>query len=102
MAKIVWTQEAEQWLLKIHDYIAQDKPATTLKVVKSIYARAQILEHLTDTANGHETTMTGDGAVSPLEAWQRSPHTLGIPGRGDRLTMNLTRFPQKRTGALAG
>jgi len=46
LAKIVWTQEAERWLLKIHDYIAQDKPAIALKVVESIHARAQILEHL--------------------------------------------------------
>ena len=44
MAKVVWTAEAERWLLKIHDYIALDSPVNAFNVVKSIYQRAQILE----------------------------------------------------------
>ncbi len=44
MAKVVWTAEAERWLLKIHDYIAVDSPANAFNVVQSIYSRAQILE----------------------------------------------------------
>ena len=44
MAKVVWTAEAERWLLRIHDYIAVDSPVNAFNVVKSIYERAQILE----------------------------------------------------------
>jgi plasmid stabilization system protein ParE len=44
LAKVVWTAEAERWLLKIHDYIAADSPVNAFNVVKSIYERAQILE----------------------------------------------------------
>jgi plasmid stabilization system protein ParE len=44
LAKVVWTEEAERWLLKIHDYIARDSSANAFNVIKSIYARAQILE----------------------------------------------------------
>jgi toxin ParE1/3/4 len=44
LARIVWTAEAERWLLKIHDYIAADSPVNAFTVVQAIYARAQILE----------------------------------------------------------
>jgi plasmid stabilization system protein ParE len=44
LAKVVWTAEAERWLLKIHDYIAAASPVNAFNVVKSIYQRAQILE----------------------------------------------------------
>lgn len=44
MAKVVWTAEAERWLLKIHDYIARDSPLNAFNVVKAVYERAQILE----------------------------------------------------------
>ena len=44
MAKVVWTQEAERWLLKIHDYIVVDSPVNAFNVVQSIYQRAQILK----------------------------------------------------------
>ena len=27
MAEVNWTDEAEEWLLDIHDFIAQDNPA---------------------------------------------------------------------------
>ena len=43
MAKVVWTQEAEEWLRKIHDYIARDKPGAAFKVVETIYSKAQLL-----------------------------------------------------------
>ena len=43
MAKVVWTAEAERWLLKIHDYIALHSPVNAFNVVQSIYERAQIL-----------------------------------------------------------
>jgi len=44
LAKVVWTQEAERWLLKIHDYIVVDSPVNAFNVVQSIYQRAQILK----------------------------------------------------------
>ena len=44
MATVVWTQEAERWLLKIHDYIVIDSPVNAFNVVQSIYQRAQILK----------------------------------------------------------
>jgi toxin ParE1/3/4 len=43
LAKVVWTAEAERWLLRIHDYIATDKPAAAFEVVESLYRRAEIL-----------------------------------------------------------
>jgi toxin ParE1/3/4 len=43
MAEIRWTNEAEQWLKDIYDYIAQDSPSSAEKVVAGIYRRAQIL-----------------------------------------------------------
>ena len=43
MAKVVWTAEAEQWLLRIHDYVARDKPEAAFQLVESIYLRAEIL-----------------------------------------------------------
>jgi toxin ParE1/3/4 len=44
LAQVVWTAEAERWLLKIHDYIASDSAVNAFSVVKAIYERAQILE----------------------------------------------------------
>jgi toxin ParE1/3/4 len=44
LAKVVWTEEAERWLLKIHDYIVLDSPVNAFNVVQSIYQRAQILK----------------------------------------------------------
>ena len=38
MAQLVWTFEAERWLLKIHDHIALDGPQNAFNVVQSIYA----------------------------------------------------------------
>ncbi len=43
MAEIRWSHEAERWLRKIHDYIAQDNPTAAGKVVSGIYDKAQLL-----------------------------------------------------------
>jgi plasmid stabilization system protein ParE len=43
VATLGWTEEAERWLLKIHDYIAKDSPANAFNVVQTIYSKAQIL-----------------------------------------------------------
>jgi plasmid stabilization system protein ParE len=53
LAEVVWTEEAERWLLKIHDYIAKDSPAAAFNVVQSIYRRAQILERFPDLGHGY-------------------------------------------------
>jgi toxin ParE1/3/4 len=36
LGEVVWTAEAEQWLRRIHDYIARDNPAATFGVVESL------------------------------------------------------------------
>ncbi|MCA9248361.1 MAG: type II toxin-antitoxin system RelE/ParE family toxin [Planctomycetales bacterium] len=43
MAKIVWTDEAIQWLEDIHDYIAAERPNAALRVVNGIYDKVQLL-----------------------------------------------------------
>lgn len=68
MAKIVWTHEAERWLLKIHDYIARDSPAAAFNVVKSIYARAQILAQFPDL--GHRY-VSPSGREARILLWGR-------------------------------
>jgi len=44
MAEIVWTQEAINWLEKIHKYISKDNPIAAQKVVQGIYAKIQLLK----------------------------------------------------------
>lgn len=39
MAEIVWTEEAEQWLRYIHDYIATNNPAAAIRVIEGIFER---------------------------------------------------------------
>jgi addiction module RelE/StbE family toxin len=43
MAKINWTEEAEDWLKRIHDYIAQDNKDAAIRVIQSIYQRVEVL-----------------------------------------------------------
>lgn len=43
MGQVDWTHEAERWLSDIHDFIARDDPGAALRIVTSIYERAQIL-----------------------------------------------------------
>ncbi len=66
MAKVVWTSEAERWLLRIHDYIARDKPAAAFEVVESLYRRAEILTAFPDI--GHEYT-TPSGRKVRILLW---------------------------------
>ena len=44
MVKIRWTQEAQNWLEDIYNYIAQDNPKIAKKVVQGIYDKVQILQ----------------------------------------------------------
>jgi plasmid stabilization system protein ParE len=66
LAKVVWTQEAERWLLKIHDYIALDKPAAAFNVVKSIYSRAQVLGQFPKSGQSY---MTRSGREARILMW---------------------------------
>ena len=43
MAEIRWSQEAEQWLHEIYEYIAQDNLTAAGKVVSGIYEKTQLL-----------------------------------------------------------
>jgi toxin ParE1/3/4 len=43
VAEIVWTEEAQRWLAKIFDYIAEHDPAAAARTVEGIYERAQDL-----------------------------------------------------------
>lgn len=45
MARIVWTEEASQWLEDIFEYIAKANPDAARRVVLGIYERAQVLEN---------------------------------------------------------
>jgi plasmid stabilization system protein ParE len=56
LPKVVWTAEAERWLLKIHDDIALDSPVNAFNVLKSIYLRAQILERFPLVGRAHRGT----------------------------------------------
>jgi len=44
MAKINWTEEAEDWLKRIYDYIAQDNRDAAMRLVRSMYKRVEVLK----------------------------------------------------------
>ena len=44
MAEITWTQEADDWLNDIYDYIAADNPEAAARTVSGIYQKAQLLK----------------------------------------------------------
>ena len=86
MAKVVWTNEADRWLLKIHDYIARDKPSAAFKVVQSIYARAQILaefpklgySYRTQTGRDTRILLWGHYRIVYLQPNEDEVHILGV------------------------
>lgn len=43
MAKIVWTENARQWLREIRDYIAEDNPGAAIRTIEGIYEKVQLL-----------------------------------------------------------
>jgi toxin ParE1/3/4 len=43
MAKINWTNEAERWMKKIYEYIAEDNEAAAMKLVSSIHQKVEAL-----------------------------------------------------------
>jgi toxin ParE1/3/4 len=54
MAEINWTAEAQQWLLEIHDYIAQDSPESAIKVVGGIYEKVQLLRQFPEIGHKYD------------------------------------------------
>jgi plasmid stabilization system protein ParE len=86
LAKVVWTQEAERWLLKIHDYIALDKPAAAFNVVKSIYARVQVVEqfpqsgqsYLTKSGREARILMWGHYRIVYIQPNESEVHVVGV------------------------
>ena len=86
MAEVVWTEEAERWLLKIHDYIAKDSPAAAFKVVQSIYERVQILERFPDLGHGYTSPsgrdtrilLWGHYRIVYLKRSQDEVHIVGV------------------------
>lgn len=86
MAEVVWTAEAERWLLKIHDYIAPKSPASAFKVVESIYARAQVLERFPDLGQRYESPsgrdvrilLWGHYKIAYLRPSAEEVHIIGV------------------------
>ena len=61
MARLRCTHEAEQWLRDIFDYIAQDKPDATERVVNGIYEKSQLLMEFPEI--GYRYRMEEEGEI---------------------------------------
>jgi plasmid stabilization system protein ParE len=44
MASLVWTREALDRLLEIHEYISRDSSSAAKSVIDAIYAKTQLLQ----------------------------------------------------------
>ncbi|MCD5412386.1 MAG: type II toxin-antitoxin system RelE/ParE family toxin [Thermodesulfovibrionales bacterium] len=64
MGKINWTEEAERWLRDIHDYIARDSSESAVRVVETIYEKAQLLGRFPEI--GHRYDKIADRHVRTL------------------------------------
>ena len=64
MATIRWTDESEKWLKEIYDFISQDNPVAALNVVRSIYAKAQILKDFPEI--GYKLRIEKEGDIRVL------------------------------------
>jgi len=60
MAEIRWTEEAANWLKKIHDYIAQDSPSAAAKVISSIYENVKLLKSFPELGHKYRSEPEGD------------------------------------------
>jgi plasmid stabilization system protein ParE len=86
LAKVVWTAEAEQWLRRIHDYIARDKPAAAFGVIESLYRRAEILAQFPEIGHVHTTPsgrdvrilLWGHYRIVYLQRGADEVHILGV------------------------
>ena len=60
MARIRWTSEAEKWLRKIYDYIAQDNENAAQRVITEVYKKAQILKDFPEIGYKYRSEPEGD------------------------------------------
>jgi plasmid stabilization system protein ParE len=60
MAKIRWSNEAEQWLSEIYQYIANDNPSAAEKVVSGIYDKTQLLSDFPELGHKYREEQEGD------------------------------------------
>lgn len=60
MARLRWTQEAEQWLRDIFDYIGRDNPDAAERVVQGIYDKAQLLTEFPEIGYRYRTEEEGE------------------------------------------
>ncbi len=44
MGEISWTDESEQWMKDIYNYIAHDSPESAIRTIDGIYERVQLLQ----------------------------------------------------------
>lgn len=56
MAEISWTNEAQQWLEDIFEYIAQEDPAAASRVTLEIFNRAQVLEQFPESGYRYDAS----------------------------------------------
>lgn len=56
MVELNWTNEAQQWLEDIFEYIAQENPIAARNLVGSIFDRAQILTSFPESGYIYESS----------------------------------------------
>jgi toxin ParE1/3/4 len=86
LAKVVWTNEAEDCLRSIHDYIAADKPGAAFQMVQSIYQRAQLLAEFPAAGQAHRsasgrevrTLLWGHYRIVYIQRSSDEVHVLGV------------------------
>ena len=60
MAQIRWTEEADNWLRDIFDYIASDNPDAAKNVVTGIYEKAQLLHQFPEIGYAYRSEPEGE------------------------------------------
>ena len=76
MAKIRWSNEAEQWLREIYQYIAKDNPSAAEKVVSGIYDKAQFLSDFPQLGHKYREEQEGDIRVLLYGHYAQAFHHL--------------------------
>ena len=54
MAEVKGTAEAEHWLQKVHDNIAEDNPRAAWRTIKGICRKAMLLERFPELGQRYE------------------------------------------------
>jgi len=60
MAKVIWTDEAEQWLNEIYEYIALDSATYASKTINGIYNKTQILNEFPEIGYKYENRLNNN------------------------------------------